>query len=183
MTRLYIWERPDWPRFTYESGSLLAPLALARQAQGRLLEAMGQIGFEQRRAALLETLTTDAVETSKIEGELLNYDAVRSSVAVRLGIPIGGPAQVDARSEGIAAMTLDATENFDEPLTAQRLFAWHRDLFPNCRELVTGQWRSGPVGVYRYARVDAPPVEEYFGPPADRVPAEMSSFLAWFNEP
>ncbi len=142
---------------------------------------MARVGFAEREEAFLETLTTDAVETSKIEGENLDYAAVRSSVAARLGMPHAAIAPTDARTEGIAVMVLDAVENYDKPLTAERIFSWHVELFPGKREAVIGNWRPGPVGVYRYGRVDQPPTTEYMAPPAERVATEMQRFFDWFN--
>jgi Fic family protein len=181
MARLYVWEQPDWPNFSYDGARLLSALGAARRAQGQLSGEMAHIGFNEREEALLETLTVDAVETSKIEGEDLDYAAVRSSVALRLGMPQAAIAPTDARSEGIASIVLDAVEHFSEPLTRERIFRWHRELFPGNQEIVVGNWRPGPVGVYRYARVDQPPVTEYVAPPAERVALEMQRFLDWFN--
>ncbi len=183
MTRLYIWERAGWPRFSYDAARLLAALGNARKAQGRLAEAMARVGFTEREEAFLETLTTDAVETSKIEGEDLDYAAVRSSVAARLGMPHAALAPTDARTEGVAAMVLDAVQNYDKPLTGDRIFRWHIELFPGKQEIVIGDWRAGPVGVYRYGRVDQPPTTEYMAPPAERVIVEMKRFFDWFNAP
>lgn len=181
MTRLYIWEQPEWPAFSYDAARLLVALGNARRAQGRLAEAMARVGFAQREEAFLETLTTDAVETSKIEGVDLDYAAVRSSVAARLGMSHAALAPTDARTDGVAAMVLDAVEQYHKPLSAERVFRWHRELFPGNQEIAVGTWRSGPVGVYRYERVDRPPSTEYMAPPAERVVAEMQRFFDWFN--
>src|SRR5579884_43378 len=183
MTRLYIWERADWPNFSYDAARLLVAVGNARKAQGRLAEAMARVGFAQRQEAFLETLTTDAVETSKIEGEDLDYAAVRSSVAARLGMPHAALTPTDARTEGVAAMVLDAVENYDKPLSANRIFRWHVELFPGKQEIIVGNWRPGPVGVYRYGRADQPPSTEYMAPPAERVVTDMQRFFEWFNEP
>lgn len=181
MPRLYLWERADWPHFSYDPARLLAAVGHARRAQGRLGEAMLRVGFAQREEAFLETLTTDAIETSKIEGEDLDYAAVRSSVAARLGMRSLAIASPDARAEGVAALVFDAVEHYDRPLTAERIFRWHLELFPGRQEIVVGAWRPGPVGVYRYGRADRPPNTEYLAPPAERVAAEMQRFLGWFN--
>src|ERR1700719_430760 len=108
MTRLYIWERSDWPEFSYDGVRLLTSVGKTRRAQGRLAEGTARVGFAEREEAFLETLTSDAIETSKIEGEDLDYAAVRSSVAARLGMPHAAIAPPDERSEGVAAMVVDA---------------------------------------------------------------------------
>ena len=142
---------------------------------------MARVGSSEREEAFLETLTTDAIETSKIEGEDLDHAAVRSSFAARLGMQPAAVTPTDARSEGAAAMVLDAAQHYNEPLTAERIFRWHRELFPDDQEIVIGGLRPGPVGVYRFGRAGQPPVTEYIAPPAERVVAEMERFLVWFN--
>ena len=165
----------------YDRASLLHALGAARKAQGRLSEAMASVGFAERDDAELETLTTDAIETSKIEGERLDYAAVRSSVAERLGMRHAAAAPRDLRSEGIASMLVDAVQHHDRPLTATRLFGWHIALFPHQQKMVVGHWRPGPVGVYRYGRADRPPTTQYLAPPAERIADEMGRFLGWYN--
>ncbi len=185
MRRFYIWQQPDWPGLHYRAAELLQPLGLARRQQGELSAGMAQIGLEQRNDASLDTLTTDAIETSEIEGEHIDYAAVRSSVALHLGMPEAAIAPADARAAGVAAMTVDATRNYAEPLTAARLFAWHSGLFPNGRSdgrrIAVGRWRSGPIGVYSRNRKDGSPITHFIAPPADRLEHEMSRFLEWFS--
>ena len=160
-------------------------LGAARRRQGELAAAMGSIGFAQRDEALLETLTTDAFETSAIEGEHVDYAAVRSSVGERLGLSIAAIAQPDARAAGIAQMTVDATQRFGEPLTEERLFAWHSGLFPDGRSdekaIAIGRWRPGAIGVYSRNAKTGEPVTHFEAPPADRLVQEMSRFLEWFS--
>jgi Fic family protein len=187
MARLYIWERPAWPRLHYQASDLLQALSAARQKQGELRASMRQLGFDQQAAAYLETLTTDAIETSEIEGQHVDYAAVRSSVAERLGMPEAAVAPKDARAAGIAEMTVDATRDFAKPLTAERLFAWHAGLFPNVRsegkEIAVGAWRRGAIGVYSPNRKNGSTITHYIAPPADRVTVEMHHFLKWFAQP
>src|SRR5919108_620228 len=182
----YIHELEQWPAFTWQTDRLAAPLATARHKQGLLAGRMEALGFTVRNEALLRTLTSDALKTSEIEGEKLDVEQVRSSVARRLGIDIGGLTPADRRVEGVVAMTLDATQRYDEPLTADRLFRWHAALFPTARSgghpVKGGAWRddrhapmqvvSGPVGRERV---------HFAAPAADRLDDEMRRFIEWFN--
>src|SRR3954454_14954848 len=122
---MYIHELQDWPRFDWSGGRLAEPLAAVRHRQGRLIGHIEALGFTLRQEAVLETLTADVLKSSEIEGEKLDLRKVRSSVASRLGIDIGALDAPDRRVEGIVDMTLDATRNFDDPLSADRLFDWH----------------------------------------------------------
>src|SRR5262245_65041164 len=127
---MYIWEQPEWPHFTWDNGRLLEPLAAARLKQGRLLGSMARLGFDLKLEAQLEALTEDVIKSSEIEGEVLDRDSVRSSIARRLGVPAAAVAPADRRTEGVVEMTLDATQNHDALLTFKRLFAWQAALFP-----------------------------------------------------
>src|SRR6202161_3896258 len=122
---MYIWQQENWPDLTWESARLAALLGQASRAQGRLLGRMQDLGFELRREAQLNTLTEDVVRSSEIEGEKLDSDQVRSSIARRLGMDVGGLVPADRDVEGIVALMLDATINYAQPLTADRLFGWH----------------------------------------------------------
>jgi Fic family protein len=183
---MYIWERPQWPEFRWDSASLIEPLATARLKQGQLIGTMGNLGFNLKLEAGLAALTEDIIKSSEIEGETLDRNSVRSSLARRLGIPDAGVAPADRRAEGVVEMMLDATQKYTEPLTAQRLFGWQAVLFPTgysgLRPILTGAWRtdvegpmqvvSGPIGHQRV---------HYEAPPASRIEGEMRRFLAWFN--
>ncbi len=183
---LYIWELPDWPEFHTDRAQLANALAETRHEQGRLLGRMELLGFGPRQDAVLGTLTQDVLKSSDIEGETLDPEQVRSSVARRLGMDIGGLIAADRNVEGVVEMTLDATRRFGEALTMERLFAWHASLFPTGRSGMTkirvGAWRddlgdtmevvSGPYGRQRV---------HYVAPPAARIESEISTFLDWFN--
>jgi len=185
---MYIWELPDWPHFRWDGNRLLQPLGAAQLKQGQLLGRMERLGFDLRRKAELQAVTEEAVKNAEIEGEILNRESVRSSVARRLGVPDAAVTIEDRRVEGIVEMTLDATRNFAAPLTRERLFGWHAALFPTgfsgLKRIIVGAWRddadspmkvvSGPEGHERI---------HFQAPPAARVEAEMETFLAWFNEP
>ena len=183
---MYIWQQPEWPAFTWDQGALATPLGQVSRAQGRLLGKMEALGFDLRNEAHLRTLTQDVVKSSEIEGEWLEADAVRSSIARRLGIPIAGLVASDARVDGVVKMTLDATGRHAEKLTAQRLQAWHAALFPTGRSgmsaISVGAWRDDSQGPMQV--VSGPMGREkvhFEAPPADRVPREVERFLNWFN--
>lgn len=183
---MYIWQRPDWPRFTWDDTRLLEPLATARLKQGQLLGSMVRLGLDLAVEAQVESLAAEVVGSSAIEGEVLDRNRVRSSVARRLGVHAAAVAPADRRTEGVVEMMLDATLNHEAPLTTERLFDWQAALFPSGyggrRQIRTGAWRDdalGPMqvvsGPYGRRRV------HYQAPPAHRLPAEMDQFLAWFN--
>lgn len=182
----YIHERSGWPSFTWQDSALTAPLALVRHRQGRLLGRMETLGFDLRQEASLATLTIDVIKSSAIEGEDLNRDEVRSSLARRLGLDAGGLSPSGRHVEGIVEMMLDATQNHEAVLTAERLFGWHATLFPSGRSGMTriavGAWRtkeSDPMqvisGSYNRKRV------HFEAPGGDQLDAEMAAFLDWFN--
>lgn len=185
---MYLWERPDWPSFTWDEKSLSKLLAHAHREQGRLLGKMESLGFDLRGEAYLRTLTKDVVKSSEIEGEKLDSDQVRSSIARRLGMDVGGFVPTDRDVEGVVEMMLDATGNYAKPLTEDRLFGWHAALFPTgrsgMRKIHVGDWRNdsdGPMQV-----VSGPFGREkvhYEAPPAARLPDEMTKFLNWFEQP
>jgi Fic family protein len=182
----YIHELPDWPGFRWDAGRLATPLSAARHLQGRLIGQMEALGFRVKEEAVLRTLTEDVLKSSEIEGERLDADQVRSSVARRLGIDIGGLQPADRHVEGIVELMLDATQHYDQLLTADRLFGWHASLFPTGRSgmhrITVGTWRddrtapmqvvSGPVGRERV---------HFEAPAAERLEEEMRQFLEWFN--
>lgn len=187
MARIYNWQRSGWPRLYYRAADLLEALSDARRKQGAFSVAIDQIGFDQQDTAFLDTLTTDAIETSEIEGQHVDYAAVRSSVAERLGMPEAAIAATDAKAAGIAEMVVDATTNYQRPLTAERLFVWHTGLFPGGRsegkQITVGTWRAGSMGVYSRSKKDGTPITHFLAPPADRVASEMNAFLEWFARP
>jgi Fic family protein len=124
---LYIHELQDWPRFRWDRERLADPLADVRHKQGRLTGHMEALGFNLRQEAVLQTLTADVLKSSEIEGELLDREQVRSSIARRLGVDIGALKPADRHVEGIVEMMLDATRNYDKHLSGERLFAWHEE--------------------------------------------------------
>ena len=183
---MYIHEQPDWPDFTWNQAALSSLLAEVRHSQGRLLGRMETLGFKLREEATLQVLTQDVVKTSEIEGERLDANMVRSSLARRMGIDIGALPPVYRNVEGIVEVMLDATRKHDEPITQGRLFDWHAALFPTgrsgMRRITVGSWRtskSGPMQV-----VSGPFGKErvhFEAPEAARLKSEMSAFLKWCN--
>jgi Fic family protein len=179
----YIYDLPDWPRFRWNQDAISPRLADVRHKQDRLIGRMQALGFPLRKEAELRTLTLEVLKSSEIEGEILDKEQVRSSVARRLGVDIGALTPEDRKVEGVVEMVLDATRNYDKPLTRERLFAWHASLFPTgytgMRKIKVGAWRDGPVDV-----LSGPIGHErlhFEGPPADRIEQEMTVFLDWFN--
>lgn len=183
---MWIHEHQNWPDFTWDAEAIASKLANIRYFQGRLLGRMEGLGFELKREASLSTLTNDVVKSSAIEGENLNPEEVRSSIARRLGIDIAGLIPASRDVEGIVEMMLDATQQFSKLLTRDRLFDWHAALFPTGRsgmhKITVGGWRTidaGPMQV-----VSGPIGKEkvhFEAPSADRLEKEMQAFLTWFN--
>jgi Fic family protein len=185
---MYIWEQPDWPQLHWDDERLATLLGAVSREQGRLLGRMEALGFELRSEANLATLTRDVVTSSEIEGETLPADEVRSSIARRLGLDVGGLVPAGRHVDGVVEMMLDATGNHSAPLTVERLCSWQAALVPTGRSglqlIAVGGWRNdahGPMQV-----VSGPEGRQrvhFEAPPAQRVPAEMDSFLDWFNGP
>jgi len=183
---MYIHELPDWPRFHWNREQLAESLASVRHRQGRLIGHMEALGFKLRQEAVLQTLTADVLKSSEIEGERLDAEQVRSSIARRLGIDIGALKPADRNVEGVVEMMLDATRRYDQPLTAERLFAWRASLFPTGRSGMTriraGAWRGDSTGPMQV--VSGPVGKEHVhfeAPRADRLRAEVGAFLDWFE--
>ena len=182
----YIYERPHWPNFRWDSEKLSTPLARVRHKQGLLLGKMNTLGFELQAEASLSVLTSDVVKSSAIEGEVLNVGEVRSSIASRLGLDAGGLPKAGRDVEGVVEMMLDATQHFDAPLTKDRLFGWHASLFPtgrrNMTRITVGAWRTAESGAMQV--LSGPMGNEkvhFLAPTADRLDREMDRFIRWFD--
>lgn len=182
----YIWQHDNWPCWSYDLNRLATLLAHVHRQQGHLLGRMHGLGMDLKDQATFRVLTQDVLKTSEIEGEKLNPDSVRSSIARRLGVDIGALAPTDRHAEGVVDMVLDATQNYDQPLTTERLFAWHAAMFPTgysgMSKIRIGSWRDDAQGPMQ---VVSGPIHRrklhYEAPPAARLDAEMSGFLQWFN--
>jgi Fic family protein len=183
---MYIHERKEWPGFEWDLRRLADLLAEVRHLQGRLLGRMEGLGFPLREEATLQTLTQDVVKTSEIEGEKLDVETVRSSIARRMGLDIGALRPIDRNVEGIVDIMLDATRKHDKLLTKQRLFGWHGALFPTGRSglqrITAGAWRGRESGAMQVVSGPIGREKVHFEAPGhDRLRGEMSAFLKWFN--
>ncbi|MDB2439921.1 Fic family protein [Hellea sp.] len=185
---MYIHETKTWPTFTWRESKVAEILARVRHKQGRLVGRMEGLGFNLRREATLYTLTEDVLKSSEIEGEDLDKDQVRSSIARRLGMDIAGLVPADRHVEGVVEMMLDATQQYLEDLTKERFFAWHAALFPTgysgLIKITVADWRNDKEGPMQV--VSGPMGKEvvhYEAPAAERIKNEIQYFLKWFNGP
>ena len=183
---MYIHEREDWPRFRWNQERLAGRLSDVRHRQGRLIGRMETLGFPLSAEAVLHTLTLDVLKSSEIEGEMFNMTQVRSSIARRLGMDIGVSVAVNRNVEGAVEMILDAAQNYDKPLTRERLSGWHASLFPTgysgMRKIKIGAWRDDAKGPMQV--VSGPIDHEHVhleALAAHRLEKEMTAFLDWFN--
>ena len=184
---MYIYQLQNWPDFTWDKEYFHQILSAISRRQGRLIGRMESLGFGLREEASLKTLTLEVLKSGEIEGVVLDQDQVRSSIARRLGMDIGGMIASDRNVDGVVEMAIDATQNFNEPLTEERLFGWHSALFPSGRSgmhrIEVGKWRtnkpddpmqvvSGAIGKQKV---------HFTAPESKGVPDEMKKFLKWFN--
>jgi Fic family protein len=179
----YIYQYDQWPKFTWDEKEIQVILGEVRLLQGKNLGQIGTLGFSFKEEAVLSTLTLDVIKSSEIEGETLNYEQVRSSIARRLGMEYAGMVNLDRDIEGVVEMMLDATQKYKEPLNEERLFGWHAALFPTgwsgMHKIDTGSYRRGEMQV-----VSGPMGKEkihYQAPSPERVKHDMDEFLTWFN--
>jgi len=184
---IYIYQLSDWPNFRWDSKSIILPLSIVRHLQGKLVGKMEALGFKLRNEAVLETLTTEVIKTSEIEGQILDLDQVRSSIARRLGIEVSGLVASDRNVDGIVEMMLDVTQNYKKILTTDRLFGWHSSLFPSGRsgmyKIIVGRWRDDSTGLMQVVSGALGKEKvHYQAPPAGEIRKEMQTFLSWFNK-
>lgn len=184
--RNHLYELPDWPKFTWDAGALSTKLAATRHHQGLLIGKIQALGFPLQDEAALDNMTLEVVKSSEIEGEILHPDRVRSSIARRLGMDAAGLPPEDRRTAGVVDMMIDATRNFAEPLTAERLFNWHSNLFvgesDDFHRIKIGGWRDDALGPMQVVSGGPGAFKvHYEAPPANRVEAEMKTFLDWEN--
>lgn len=180
----YIYEYKNWTDFTWRETDINAIFGDVRNLQGKIVGQMNTLGFATKEEATLTTLTLDVIKSSEIEGEKLDYDQVRSSIARRLGINIAGLVPANRNVEGVVEMMLDATQNYQKPLTNERLFGWHSALFPTghsgMHKIEVGSYRTGEMQIVSGAM--GKEKVHYVAVPANRVKEEMDSFLKWFND-
>jgi len=185
--KAFIHQKENWPEFTWSSNDFLSLLSEARNLQGRLIGKMETLGFDLRNEALLDTLTLDVIKSSEIEGEFLNPDQVRSSIARRLGMEIAGAVESDRNVEGVVEMMLDATQKCFDPLTVERLFDWHAALFPTGRsamyKITVADWRKDATGPMQVVSGAMGKEKVHFqAPDSELVDKEMTRFIDWFNK-
>src|ERR1043166_182794 len=180
----YLYQNKDWPHFRWDPERLVPHLSSTRYKQGLLLGKMRDLGYQLKKEATLAALTEETVKSSAIEGEELNPESVRSSLARRMGLEAAGTQALDRNVEGIVEMMLDATQKYAAPLTAERLFGWHASLFPTgrsgMRKITTGAWRTGGMEV-----VSGPIGKEkihFEAPGPKEVGREMKAFLSWYED-
>ncbi len=183
----YIYQNNNWPNFVWDSKELLTPLSTVRNLQGRLIGKMESLGFDLRNEALLNTLTLDVLKSSEIEGEILNPEQVRSSIAQKLGMEFAGSKGSDRNVDGMVEMMLDATTNCFKPLTSDRLFDWHAALFPMGRsgifKITVADWRKDSAGAMQVVSGALGKEKVHFqAPEANVIEKEMTVFLQWYNE-
>ncbi len=179
----WIWQAPSWPRLTFDAARLARPLALARQESGALFGKAAAIGLEERAVLEREVWSHEAVATAAIEGEVIDLAAVRSSVARRLGLARQGPA-VPRNVEGLLDVMENAADDWQQPLTRERLCAWQAALFPggsNLRNLVIGEYRSSDDPMQIVSGPHGREIVHYQAVAGAAVRAEMHAFLEWFN--
>ena len=183
---MYIYENKNWPTLEWNSDILLPILSNVRNRQGRLIGKMGALGFELRNQANLEILTLEIIKSTEIEGEILEPEQVRSSIARRLGLEVSGLVYSERNVDGVVEMLLDATKNFDKELDKDRLFSWHAALFPGgyngMNKIIKGNWRddsTGPMQVVSGAL--GKEKVHYQAPPANQLENEMKVFFDWLN--
>jgi Fic family protein len=184
--KAFIHQLDNWPNFTWRLEEFINLLSDVRNRQGRILGRMESLGFDLRNEATLETLTLDVLKSSEIEGELLNPDQVRSSIARRLGLEIGGSVESDRKVDGIVEMMLDATQNCLKPLTPERLFDWHAALFPTGRsginKISVADWRSDSTGPMQVVSEAMGKEKVHFqAPDSYLIESEMKRFITAFN--
>jgi len=179
----YIYQYSNWPHFTWDEKKVQVILGKVRHLQGKVFGQISTLGFSIKEETMLATLTLDVLKSSEIEGETLNYEQVRSSIARRLGLDYAGMTLPDRNVEGVVEMMLDATQNFQKPLDEERLFGWHAALFPTGRSgmytIDAGCYRKGEMQI-----VSGPIGKEkihFQAPPPEQVKDEMDTFFEWFN--
>ncbi|MCC7296959.1 MAG: Fic family protein [Bacteroidia bacterium] len=185
--KIYIHEKENWTDFTWDNNQVMVKLGEVRNLQGRLLGKMESLGFDLQNEAVLNTLTLDVIKSSEIEGEFLDIEQVRSSIARKLGFDIAGAVESERHIDGIVEMMLDATQRYDVPLSKDRLFGWHAALFPsgwsNLHKITVADWRNDTTGPMQVVSGPLGKEKVHFqAPPSDKIASEMIKFLDWFEK-
>ena len=182
----FIHQLPQWPEFEFDSKKILPLVGRVRNLQGQLSGKMEAIGFNLKNEAYLEALSLDVIKSSEIEGELLDLDQVRSSIARRLGMEVSGMIPADREVEGVVEMMMDATQNAKQKLTSERLFGWHSAMFPSGRsgmyKIIVGNWRDDSTGPMQVVSGPLGKEKVHFqAPDSKKIKREIQKFLTWFN--
>lgn len=183
---MYIYQQKNWPNFSWDINQIAFLLTSVRHKQGKLTGRMMSLGFDLQNEAMLQTITQDVLKTSEIEGEHFNTDQVRSSVAQKLGMDIGGSIPADRHVEGVVDMLLDATQHYERHLDNERLFGWHAAMFPTGRsginKITVGSWRTPETGAMQVVSgAMGKELVHFEAPLSENVPKEMDVFFDWFN--
>lgn len=183
---MYIYQQKNWPNFSWDINQIAFLLTSVRHKQGKLTGRMMSLGFDLQNEAMLQTITQDVLKTSEIEGEHFNTDQVRSSVAQKLGMDIGGSIPADRHVEGVVDMLLDATQHYERHLDDERLFGWHAAMFPTGRsginKITVGSWRTPETGAMQVVSgAMGKELVHFEAPLSENVPKEMDVFFDWFN--
>ncbi|MCK5399158.1 Fic family protein [bacterium] len=181
----YIWELEEWPNFKWKSDDIINSLSRARLAQGKLISKITALGFDSKQKSRTEILTEETMKTAAIEGVRFDREAVRSSIARKLGLPLAGLKKPDRNADGLIEMLLDATDKYDQPLTLSRIKSWQAALFPTgysgLLKIDAGNWRSkDPMQVVSGQL--AKETVHYEAPPGERMPSEMKLFMKWWKK-
>lgn len=181
----YIWQHADWPNMTVDMQALAGLVAETNLLRGQLMGRVSMFGFEEQNTSMLETMTSEIVHSSKIEGQTLSADSVRSSLATQLGLKYDGLPQTDHYIEGVVQVMLDATHNFSRPFSFERMFGWHHALFPNgysgMYKISVGKWREGKEAMQVVSGAMGKERVQYEAPPSEEVPRMMSDLLEWIE--
>lgn len=181
----YIWQLPDWPNFTWDSARLIEPLSRLNRRHGELKGLMSLVGFDNKSAARLRALSEDLLNSSAIEGVVLNVESVRSSIARRLGIQGDDMLYEDHYVEGLVNVMMDAVTNSNAPLSSERLFGWHSALFPYGRSggvgITVADWRKGEEPMQVVSGAFGHEKIHYQAPPSKNIPTEMARLFEWCN--
>ena len=186
MRAVYIWQQPTWTEFKWDNERLITLLSDVRNLEGRIMGLMEGVGFNVQNATSLDVMVEDVLRSSEIEGELLNADRVRSSIARHLGLNTEGLPEPDHYTEGVVQVMLDAVRNSNQPLTHERLFNWHAALFPTGRSgmypITVAAYRKGTEPMQVVSGAMGREKVHYEAPASEAVPAMMDEFLKWINE-
>ncbi|MCK4979503.1 MAG: DUF4172 domain-containing protein, partial [Candidatus Delongbacteria bacterium] len=183
---MYIYQNATWPNLTWNNEFLLSSLGKVRNLQGLLIGKMGSLGFRLQSEAVLKTLTLEVQKSTEIEGEILESEQVRFSIARHLKMDVQGLIDSGKNVDGVVEMMIDATQNFEAPLTSERLFDWQRSLFPTGKNgmypIETGKWRSESSAPMQVVSGSMGKEKVHFqAPDASLLEKEMNTFINWFN--